>query len=76
MTEAEIRAVVAETISQLREASLLGGRIGFTEAEAAANLGIPRHRLRDARLRGEVDATKVGKSYVYAAESLRRLLKS
>ena len=45
-------------------------RIGYTEAEAAQLMGIPNHRLRDARLRGEISAKKVGRGYVYSRRSL------
>lgn len=35
-------------------------RLAYPEPEAAKLLGIATHQLRDARLRGEVTATKVG----------------
>ena len=71
MTRDEIRSVVVETIAEIQQNSY---RIGYPEAEAAAVMGIPRHRLRDARLRGEISARKVGKGYVYSRESLVRFL--
>lgn len=70
-----IEQVVAETITQLdKDRAKLGGRIAFSEPEAAATLGIQRHALRDARLRGEVHASRIGKRVVYARENLLALL--
>jgi hypothetical protein len=73
-----VRAVVAEVTRQQAEsdAKLGDGRIGYTEAEAAAALGLPAHRLRDCRLRGEITARRIGKSYVYSRDALRRFLES
>ena len=55
---------------QLDGSSLPSGRIGFPEAEAAESIGVPRHVLRDCRLRGEIAARKVGRSYVYSRDAL------
>ncbi len=52
------------------------GRIGLTESEAAAAIGLARHQLRDSRYRGEITAKKVGRNYVYAVEELRRFLRN
>jgi hypothetical protein len=52
----------------------LGNRLGFPEAEAAALLGVPRHVLRDCRLRGEISARLIGKKVVYSREELERFL--
>ena len=49
-------------------------RIGYPEAEAAELLGIGKHVLRDARLRGEIHATKIGKRIVYSRNELMRWL--
>ena len=72
-----VATIVAETLEQLAEADrkLPDGRLGFSESEAAARLGTAQHRLRDARLRGEIKARKVGKSYVYAREVLVEFLR-
>jgi hypothetical protein len=70
-----VRAVFAEFQRQRADHdTVLGERLGFTESEAAAALGIAGHRLRDCRLRGEISARKVGKGYVYSREALRRFL--
>ncbi|MCX7429013.1 MAG: helix-turn-helix domain-containing protein [Planctomycetia bacterium] len=52
----------------------LDGAIGMTEVQAATALGLKRHNLRDARLRGLIRATKVGNRYLYSVESLRRFV--
>lgn len=45
-------------------------RIGYPEVEAAQLLGLATHVLRDARLRGEITAKKVGKRYIYSRQIL------
>lgn len=74
--EPVIRATVAEVLDQ-REAdeARLGGRLGFTEPEAAALLGVQAHVLRDARRRGEIHARLCGKRYLYARSELLRFLR-
>jgi hypothetical protein len=52
-----IEAAVKQVLSELSGTPLASGQIAFTEAQAAAALGIPKHQLRDARLRGDVRAT-------------------
>jgi Helix-turn-helix domain len=66
-----IDAIVRSTVERMRETeSKLGTRIGFTEKEAAEELGIERHRLRDARQRGEIAARRVGRGFVYGRQAL------
>ncbi|RIK75387.1 MAG: hypothetical protein DCC68_21295 [Planctomycetota bacterium] len=67
-----IRQVVAETLAAT--AALPADRIGHTEAEAAALLGMAKHMLRDARLRGEIKGRRVGKSIYYGRGELIRFL--
>ncbi|MFO7907714.1 MAG: helix-turn-helix domain-containing protein [Pirellulaceae bacterium] len=50
------------------------GRLAYTEPEAAAALGVQPHVLRDARLRGEVNACKMGKRWLYPRAELERYL--
>lgn len=50
------------------------GRIAYSESEAAALLGVPRHTLRDARLAGQVHAVKIGRGVRYSRSELLRLL--
>ncbi len=72
-----VRQVASSVVDQLRadEQQLPEDRLSYTEPEAAALLGVERHRLRDARLRGEVDASKIGKVIVYERSDLLRFLK-
>ena len=70
-----VQAVVAETLAQANGVvEKLHGRLGFPEAEAAALLGVERHVLRDARLRGEIEASRVGKRIVYTPEQIKAYL--
>lgn len=55
-----VRAIVAETLAAAAGVASDAGRLAFMEAEAAAAIGVRPHVLRDARLRGEIVATKIG----------------
>ena len=68
---AAVRATLAEVET---EQFKLNGRLAYPEPEAAALLGVERHVLRDCRLRGEIEARKVGAKIVYSRESLLRFL--
>jgi Helix-turn-helix domain len=68
-----VQAVVAEVLQQ-RAALESSDRLGYTEPEAAAALGVAQHRLRDARLRGEIHAKRLGRGYLYSRESLLSFL--
>lgn len=75
----DLRPLVAEVVRQVIEATATAasnGKLGYTEAEAAEALGVPRHVLRDCRLRQEIHARKVGKRFVYSAAELRRFLET
>ena len=68
-----VRAIVSEVLAQTEaDQAKLNGRLGYTEAEAAALLGVARHTLRDCRLRGEISARLVGRKYVYSRDVLLR----
>lgn len=69
---ATVVEITQDSIAQ-REAKL-GDRIGYTEPEASAAIGVAPHVLRDCRLRGEISARKVGCRYVYSRQSLVRFL--
>jgi hypothetical protein len=73
--EPVIRATVVAVLDELwANEAMLGNRLGYPEAEAAALLGIPRHVLRDARLRGEILGRTVGRKILYSRESLLNFL--
>jgi hypothetical protein len=71
-----VAAVVAETLRAIEGLGLneRGARLAYSEAEAAALLGVNRGVLRDARLRGEITATKAGGRLAYQPEELRQYL--
>ncbi len=70
-----IEQVVHATVAQLlADQALSSDRIAFTEPEAASLLGVARHTLRDARLRGELAGSRVGKKIVYERTELLRFL--
>ena len=70
-----IQQTVAETLAQLDdERSKLGDQLAFTEPHAAALLDIAPHVLRDLRLQGLVEASKLGKRIVYTRADLVELL--
>lgn len=70
-----VRAVVAEVLQQTRDdQAKMNGRLGYTEPDAAALLGIQPHVLRDCRRRGEITGRLVGKRIVYSRDALLRFL--
>ena len=70
-----IDAVVQATLERIGAAeSKAGDRIGFTEPEAAALMGVAPHVLRDCRLRGEIHARKVGCRFIYSRPALLSFL--
>jgi hypothetical protein len=70
-----VERVVAETIERIEShREQLDGRLAFPEAEAASLLGVERHVLRDARLRGELQGARVGKRIVYSRQQLLSFL--
>lgn len=73
-----IDAAVRATLDQINgaEAKLPDDRIALNEPEAAASIGVARHVLRDARLRGEIKGSKPGKSVVYRRDELLKFLRS
>ena len=77
LTNEAFRPVVQEIVAEVltHTAALQAGptdQIGYTQVEAAALIGVEWYALRDARLRGEVSARKVGRRLIYAREELER----
>ena len=71
-----IQQVVAETIDRLEaDRAKVDGRLAYREPEAAALVGVQPHTLRDARLRGEVRGSKVGRYIVYLRDELLEFLR-
>jgi len=70
-----VAQVVAETVARVdADREHLDGKLAYPEAEAASLLGVARHVLRDARLRGEIVASRIGKRVLYSREELLKLL--
>jgi hypothetical protein len=77
--DADLEPLVAKVVAKVlaeRDADTgrLGGRLAFSEAEAAALLGVKPHVLRDCRLRGEIVGSKIGKKVMYERTQLLELL--
>lgn len=71
--EPTIRALVrpmAEEVAAVLGTKLDDDRLAYPEPEAAQLLGIATHQLRDARLRGEIIATRVGGRIGYERSEL------
>jgi hypothetical protein len=69
-----VEQIVAEVLRMLPAPA--DNRIAYTEPEAAAMLGLPRHVLRDCRLRGEITGRRVGKRVIYGRQVLMSFLAS
>ena len=66
-----IEQAVAETISRLEATQAkFSDQLAYTEPEAAALLSVQPHVLRDLRLAGEIEASKVGRRIVYMRKHL------
>jgi hypothetical protein len=71
-----IQQIVASTLIQIQsDEAKLGDRLAYTEPQAAAILSIKPHVLRDARLRGEIFGSRVGKRILYERDELLRFLR-
>ena len=73
-----VRVVVAEVAAQLdADRAQVGGRLCYSEAEAAALLGVGEHVLRDERRRGRIKASQiVGRRVRYLKDDLLAYLAS
>lgn len=72
-----VETVVAETLARIAPvANGQSERLSYTEEEAATLCGINRHNLRDARLAGELEFSRLGKRVCYTRENLTRWIAS
>jgi hypothetical protein len=70
-------AVVTQGVRHQMVVSNPDGRLAYSEAEAAAKLGLNKHQLRDARRRGEIKASKVfGRRIMYTPRDLADFLQA
>ncbi len=67
-----VQAIVTETLIQVRaEEARIGDKLAFSEEEAARLIGIEPHVLRDARLRGDISASRIaGRRIRYLRQDL------
>lgn len=65
-----VQSVVVEVLAEIAKHPVSPERLAYCEPEAAAMLGLKSHQLRDARLRGEITATRVGARIGYTREEL------
>lgn len=66
-----VEATVLATMERIQaDRAKVNGRLGYTEPEAAGLAGIAPHALRDARLRGELVASRIGKRMIYDPNEL------
>jgi hypothetical protein len=73
-----IAVVVRQAIAQLEQGrEVLPEKLAFSEAEAARLLSLRQHQLRDARLRGEIEASVgPGRKILYSRSDLLNYLTS
>jgi len=82
MFEPLIKTVVAQAVEEtLRQreadqAKLGDDRVWHRESEAGAMCGLPPHRLRDCRRRGEIVGSRIGKTIGYERAELLRFIRS
>lgn len=68
-----IEAVAAEVVARVSPvANAEPERLAWTEEESARLCGINRHNLRDARLAGEIEFSRLGKRVCYTRENLTK----
>jgi len=73
-----ISAIVREVVEHLDECrERVGGLLAYGEPEAAALISLAPHQLRDARLRGEIQASRgPGGRILYSRDQLIAYLAS
>lgn len=73
-----IQSIVDTTIERVdaARAKLPAGPLAYAEPQAAALIGVASHSLRDARLRGELNASRCGKRVIYQRSELLKYLAS
>ena len=71
-----VQSIVDATLERIdrAQAKLSPDRLAYSEQDAAAIIGVARHSLRDARLRGELNASRCGKRVVYQRSELVKYL--
>jgi hypothetical protein len=76
LTKEELEKLIDSAVTKAVAATLdidptmTNNRLAYSEPEASALLGVKPHVLRDARLRGEISATRVGGRLAYTRDDL------
>ena len=71
-----IELAVSEALEQAEnDRARLNGRLAYRESEAAGLIGVQPHVLRDARLRGRINASKCGRYILYQRSELLDFLR-
>ncbi len=70
-----VERVVHEVLANVPTDMQSNHRIAYPESEAVGLLGVPQHTLRDCRLRGELQGSKIGKRICYSREELLNFIK-
>lgn len=67
-----IAEAVRDVLKELAGTPLTSGQLAFNEAQAAELIGLKKHQLRDARLRGQIRALRPPgtKNYLYTRGAL------
>jgi hypothetical protein len=69
-----IDRIADRVVAKLQNGSGAGSEtIAYREPQAAQLLGIPQHRLKAARLRGDIKASRVGRAFLYTRRALLAL---
>ena len=58
--QADLKPVIRAVMAEMTDIFDQDDRVAYSESEAARMIGVKPHVLRDARLRGEVQAGTVG----------------
>jgi helix-turn-helix protein len=66
--------IINRSLSKSRDLAQV--TLALAEPEAAATIDVARHVLRDARLRGEITGSRIGKRIVYARKDVMAFLES
>ena len=76
LLEPLIRKIVADTVAELEAGrAQLDDKLAYSEPEAARLLGLQSHQLRDARLAGKIQCSKItGRRIRYMREDLLQYL--
>lgn len=71
-----LEEITLDLLHRLRDAEAkTAGRLAYSEAEAAALIGLHQHQLRDERLRGRISASIiVGRRIAYLPQDLTAYL--